>query len=92
MRIIKFFLVFPIFLFTNVIYSENEFSETNKNSLIKFFCIRNVKSEFKSNNINYINRFGEEICNCYLNNILNDFNHEDSISQCKLDNKRKFNL
>ena len=92
MRIIKFFIVFPILLFTNLIYADHKFTETNKNSLIKFFCIRNVKSEFESNNMNYIDRFGEEICNCYLNNIFDNVNHKDAISQCKLENKKKFNL
>ena len=92
MRIIKFLIVFPMFLYANSIYPEKKLSETNKNFLIKFFCIRNVRSEFKSNNIKYINKFGEEICNCYLNNILNNVNHENSIAQCKLENKKKFNL
>tara|TARA_B100000963_G_C22260498_1_gene508327 strand:+ start:106 stop:384 length:279 start_codon:yes stop_codon:yes gene_type:complete len=85
MRFEKLILFSPIFIFINFSYAEVQYSEKNSNSIIKFFCIESVKSEYKINNVEYQDILGEKICNCYLNNISNNLNHENSISNCKIE-------
>ena len=74
----------PLILFINIISADNLRSEINKISIIKIFCKESVKSEFKKNNFEYEESIGEDVCNCYLNNISKDVGHKESISKCKL--------
>jgi len=88
MKFIKLFIILPFFLFFNFCYAENKFPEKN-NSIIKYFCLESVKSEFKVSQIEYKDTVGEDICNCYLKNISNKVSHKESILECKLDNIKK---
>ena len=97
MKFKKLFLISPIFFFLTLRFIESNFAKennnnNNNNSIIKYFCIKNVKSEFKISNVEYSDILGEEICNCYMKNISGNTSHEESISNCKLENKEKFNL
>ena len=92
MKFQKLFLITPIILFLTLKHSENILAEENNNSIIKYFCLKTVKSEFKMNNVAYSKDLGEDICNCYLKNIAGNFSHEESITNCKLENKKKINL
>jgi len=66
-------------------------SEFNTNSIIKIFCIENVKSEMKKANLIYEENFGNNVCDCYLKNIKNNIEHEKSILQCKEDANKQLN-
>ena len=87
MNIKNIFLISPIFIFINFIFSDNFLLAKDNNSIIKFFCIESVKSEHKLNDVEYQDIFGEKICNCYLANISNNIDHENSISKCKIEYK-----
>lgn len=67
-------------------------AEINTNSLINLFCIENVKAEMIKSNLNYEESFGKYTCECYLRNLSENRNHEDSISICKEMARKKFNL
>ena len=67
-------------------------SEKMPTSIITFFCLKNVKSEMQKANLKYEKKVGIETCDCYLQKISTDISHEDSISQCKIETQRKFNL
>ena len=54
-------------------------------SIIKIFCIENVKSEIRKANLAYTESFGNKVCDCYLKNINNNIEHEKSILKCKED-------
>ena len=58
-------------------------------SIIKIFCIENVKSEMKRANLIYKKSFGDAVCDCYLKNINNNIEHEKAISKCKNDVNKK---
>ena len=64
----------------SIIKSSTKF---NANSIIKLFCIENVKSEIIKANLIYKESFGEEVCDCYLENINNNIEHEKAIFKCK---------
>ena len=92
MKFIKLFVITSFLLFLDSNYAENKSAETKNNFFIKYFCIESVKSEFKETKITYKDTIGEEICNCYLNNLSNKISHQEAIYKCKLDHKKKNNL
>ena len=83
-------LIFIIFfsISINQIINQSSFAESNLNSIIKSFCIKNVKAEMNEANLEYEESFGEEVCNCYLENISNNIDHQRSISLCKFKNNK----
>ena len=85
MKFKSYFLSFLGFIFLNQILTIKSSPELNTNSIIKIFCIENVKSEIKKANLIYTESFGNKICDCYLENISNNIEHEKSILQCKED-------
>ena len=40
----------------------------------------------------YDEKIAKETCDCYLREFLNSTSHQNSISKCKLETKKKFNL
>ena len=89
MRFIKLAKISPFIFFINIVYSFNLQSETNSNLIIKIFCKESVKAEFKKNKLKYEENIGEDVCNCYLNNISKKISHKKSISKCKLEKFKK---
>ena len=88
----KFKLYF--FYFLGIIYLNNIFllkssPDLNINSLIKSFCLKDVRSKIIKENSIYDERLGNKICDCYLNNIKNNIEHEKSILKCKEDANKK---
>ncbi len=90
MKYFKNFLFIGFFYIAlNQILIEKIYAERNTNSIIKMFCIENVKAEMLKANLIYQDGFGQDICDCYLENILNNIGHEESISKCKQENNKK---
>ena len=94
----KFKLYF--FYFLGILYFNNIFivkssPDLNINSLIKSFCLRDVRSKIIKENSIYDDSLGNKICNCYVKNFIdNNMQHEESISRCKehFDKKLSSNL
>ena len=76
------FFGFILFYQISILKSSSEF---NTNSIIKIFCIENVKSEIIKANLIYEENFGNKVCDCYLKNIKNNISHEKAIFKCKED-------
>ena len=85
MKFKLYFLSFLGFILFNQILTIKSSSELNTNSIIKIFCIENVKSEIRKANLIYTESFGNKVCDCYLKNINNNIEHEKSIFKCKKD-------
>ena len=82
----KFYILsFLGFIFLNQILTIKSSPELNTNSIIKIFCIENVKSEIRKANLIYTESFGNKVCDCYIKNINNKIEHEKSIFKCKED-------
>tara|TARA_Y100000589_G_scaffold322895_1_gene356599 strand:+ start:2607 stop:2888 length:282 start_codon:yes stop_codon:yes gene_type:complete len=81
-----------IFLNINQVQASDNFLEKDTNSIIKIFCLESVKASFLESNLEFKVNFGEEICDCYINKISNNISHEESISQCKIKNREKFEI
>ena len=73
------------FIFINQIFTIKSSPKLNTNSIIKIFCIENVKSEIKKANLIYQESFGNKVCDCYLENLSKNIEHEKSIFKCKED-------
>tara|TARA_Y100001970_G_C13699414_1_gene586428 strand:+ start:344 stop:616 length:273 start_codon:yes stop_codon:yes gene_type:complete len=65
----------------------NLMAENNSNSIIKIFCLESVKIEMERENLIYSDDFGNEVCNCYLENLSENNSHEESKSKCKIEKK-----
>ncbi len=88
----KYFNNLIFLIFFSIFINQSSFAESNLNSIIKSFCIKNVKAEMNEANLKYEESFGEEVCNCYLENISNNIDHQRSISICKFKNNKKNNI
>ena len=87
----KNFVLVSFFLLWGFINSEY-LAETQKDSIIKLFCIESFKVEMSKANLNYDEKIGKDTCDCYLREFLNSTSHQNSIDKCKLEAKKKFNL
>ncbi len=67
-------------------------AETQKDSIINLFCIESIKVEMSKAKLVYDEKIAKETCDCYLREFLNGTSHQNSISKCKLETKKKFNL
>ena len=85
MKFKLYFLSFLGFIYFNQILKIKSSQELNTNSIIKIFCIENVKSEIRKANLIYKESFGNKVCDCYLKNINNNIDHEKSIFKCRED-------
>ena len=85
MKFKLYFLSFLGFIFFAQLLTIKSSAELNTNSIIKIFCIENVKSEIRKANLIYRESFGNKVCECYLKNINNNIAHEKSIFKCKED-------
>ena len=85
------FLALAWYLILNPKFNRS-YADISTNSIIRMFCVENVKSEMLKANLKYEESFGKEVCNCYLNKISNNISHEDSISECKIESKNNINL
>tara|TARA_Y100001978_G_C23371883_1_gene281337 strand:- start:193 stop:474 length:282 start_codon:yes stop_codon:yes gene_type:complete len=85
------FLLSFSFLFLNQILFDITFAGINYNSIIKTFCLIDFKEKMLKANKKYNNNLGEQVCNCYLNNISKNNSHEESIYKCKLENIQNIN-
>ena len=67
-------------------------ADTKNNSIIKFFCIENIRKEMFKANINYEEEIAKDTCDCYLEEFKKTNSHQKAINKCKLETKKKFTL
>ena len=87
----KHFILGSFFLLFGFLNSEN-LAETKNNSIINLLCIESFKVEMSKANLNYDEKIAKDTCDCYIKEFLNSTSHQNSISKCKLETKKKFNL
>ena len=87
----KNFFLISFFLLWGFINSEY-LAETQKDSIINLFCIESIKVQMSKANLNYDEKIAKDTCDCYLREFSNSTSHQNSISKCKLETKKKFNL
>ena len=85
------FVLVSSFLLWGFINSEY-LAETQKDSIINLFCIESIKVEMSKAKLVYDEKIAKETCDCYLREFLYSTSHQNSISKCKLETKKKFNL
>ena len=91
MKFKLYFLSFLGFLYFNQIFLTKSSADIGINSIIKIFCMENVKSEMINANRVYTKSFGNKVCNCYLKNIEQNIEHEKSILKCKEEINKNLN-
>ena len=88
----KFFFIFLSCFILIKTANKDISAETNTNSIIKLFCLENIKDEMAQANISYDENMANYTCDCYLEEFFQNKNHKKSIEICKLESKEKFNL
>ena len=83
MKFKNYILCFLGIFYFNEIFLIKISAEINTNSIIKIFCLENVKSEMIKANLRYTESLGNNVCDCYLKNINKNISHERSILKCK---------
>ena len=87
-----FFLLFFSYFFIEQINIISLKAQNNQNSIIKLFCVENVRSQMLRANLEYDQNIALETCNCYLENLEENYSHQESVSKCKKQNQNKFIL
>ena len=65
-------------------------SDFDINSMIKSFCLKDVKLKIQKENDIYDESLGNKICDCYVKNFIDkNMQHEQSIIRCKEDFYKK---
>ena len=91
MKFKSYFLSFLGFVFFNQILTIKSSPELNTNSIIKIFCIENVKSEIRKANLIYRESFGNNVCDCYLPDICQIWNNAFQVKgECNLTCQNNF--
>ena len=87
---------YKFFIFVNLIILFNflnsyYLAQTNKNSIIKLFCLQSVKEEMMKAEMVYSEEIANETCDCYYDEFKQSASHQDAKSKCKLETKENFN-
>jgi len=66
-------------------------AQTKQNSIIKLFCLQNVKEEMLKAEIVYSEKIANETCDCYYEEFTQTASHQDAKTKCKLETKENLN-
>ena len=83
---------YKFFFFVNLIIFINSFNsyflaQTNKNSIIKVFCLQSFKEEMLKAEMEYSEDIANETCECYYEEFTKTSSHQDAKTKCKLEIK-----
>ena len=87
----KFFIFVNLMILFNS-FNNNYLAQTEKNSIIKLFCLQSVKEEMMRSEIVYSEEIANETCECYYQEFTQTASHQDAKTKCKLETKENFNL
>ena len=80
----KFFIFINLMILVNS-FNSNYLAQTKQNSIIKLFCLQSVKEEMMKAEMEYIEDFANETCECYYEEFIKTASHKDSKTKCKLE-------
>ena len=86
---------YKFFIFVNLMILFNSFNyysaQTEKNSIIKLFCLQSVKEEMMKAEMVYSEEIANETCDCYYEEFTQTASHQDAKTKCKLETKENLN-
>ena len=87
---------YKFFIFVNLIILSNSFNsyylaQTKQNSIIKLFCLQNVKEEMMKAEMVYSEEIANETCECYYEEFKQTSSHQEAKTKCKLETKENLN-
>ncbi len=84
-----FFIVVNLMMLFNSLNS-NSLAQTKQNSIIKLFCLQNVKEEMLKAEIEFREEIANKTCECYIEEFFLTASHQDAKKKCKLEAKNSF--
>ena len=86
---------YNFFIFVNLMILFNSvnshyLAQTEKNSIIKLFCLQSVKEEMMKSEIEYSEQFANETCECYYEEFTQTASHQKAKTKCKLEVQDRF--
>ena len=87
---------YKFFIFVNLVILFNSFNsyylaQTKQNSIIKLFCLQNVKEEMMKSEMVYSEEIANETCECYLEEFTKKASHQYAKTKCILETKEFLN-
>ena len=80
----KFFIFMNLMILFNS-FNSNYLAQTKQNSIIKLFCLQRVKEEMLVAEMEYIEDFANETCQCYYEEFIKTASHKNAKTKCKLE-------
>ena len=86
----KFLIVLNLMILFN---SFNNFylAQTQKNSIIKLFCLQSVKEEMLKAEMEYSEEIANLTCDCYYEEFMQTASHQDAKTKCKSKTRENLN-
>ncbi len=86
----KFFIFVNLMILFNS-FNNNYLAQTEKNSIIKLFCLQSVKQEMLKSEIEYSKKIANETCECYYEEFMQTSSHQYAKTKCKLETRENLN-
>ena len=86
----KFFIFVNLMILLNSI-NNNYLAQTEKNSIIKLFCLQSVKEEMMKVEMEYSDEIANQTCDCYYEEFKQTASHQVSKIKCKLETQASLN-
>ena len=86
----KFFIFVNLMILFNT-FNNNYLAQTEKNSIIKLFCLQSVKEEMLKSEMEYSKKIANETCECYYEEFMQTSSHQYAKTKCKLETRENLN-
>ena len=80
----KFFIFVNLMILFNS-FNNNYLAQTEKNSIIKLFCLQSVKEEMLKSEMEYSKKIANETCECYYEEFMQTSSHQYAKTKCKIE-------
>ena len=86
----KLFILGELIILLNS-FNSHSLAQTERNSIIKLFCLQSVKEEMMKAEMVYSEEIANETCDCYYEEFTQTSSHQDAKTKCKLETKENLN-
>ena len=81
---------YKCFIFINLMilfhsFNSHYLAQSQKNSIIKLFCLQSVKEEMVNAEMEYSEDFANATCECYYKEFIKTASHQEAKTKCKLE-------
>ena len=86
----KFFIIVNLIILLKS-FNSYYLAQTKQNSIIKLFCLQNVKEEMMKAEMVYSEEIANKTCDCYYEEFTQTSSHQNAKTKCKYETKENLN-